>query len=172
MNEGMRWYVVHTYSGYENKVMKNLKTIIDNRGMGHLITDIRIPIQTEVEYDDGELKEIQSMKFPSYILVKMELNEETWHIVRNIRGVTGFVGPGSEPVPLSDEEAEAILFETTETVAFNVGDVVDIVDGTFKDFSGTISEVYADGSMAIVVIKSVGNDMPVEVETKYLSRKK
>lgn len=172
MNEGSRWYVVHTYSGYENKVMKNLKTIIENRGMGHLITDIRIPVQIELEYDDGEMKETQSMKFPSYILVKMTMTDETWHVVRNIRGVTGFVGPGSKPVPLSDEEVEAVLAETTEVTTLSAGDEVDIVGGMFKDFSGTVESVSEDGEMATVIVKSIGNDMSVQIETKLLSRKK
>ena len=102
----------------------------------------------------------------------MTMTDETWHIVRNIRGVTGFVGPGSKPVPLSDEEVEAVLAETTEVTTISVGDPVDIVGGMFKDFSGTVASVSEDGEMATVIVKSIGNDMSVEIETKLLVRSK
>ena len=104
-NVGARWYVAHTYSGYENKVKMNLEKIIENRNLSHLIFDIRIPTETIVESNGGEEKEIEEKIFPAYVLIKMIMTDESWHVVRNIRGVTGFVGPGSKPVPLSDEEA-------------------------------------------------------------------
>ena len=103
MNAGPRWYVAHTYSGYENKVKMNLEKIVENRGLGHLIFDVRIPIETIIESDGGVEREIENKIFPSYVLVKMIMTDESWHVVRNIRGVTGFVGPGSKPVPLTDE---------------------------------------------------------------------
>ena len=109
MNAGPRWYVAHTYSGYENKVKMNLEKIVENRGLGHLIFDVRVPVETIVESDGGVEREIESKIFPSYVLVKMVMTDESWHVVRNIRGVTGFVGPGSRPVPLTDEEAAAII---------------------------------------------------------------
>lgn len=111
-NVGARWYVAHTYSGYENKVKMNLEKIIENRNLSHLIFDIRIPTETIVESNGGEEKEIEEKIFPAYVLIKMIMTDESWHVVRNIRGVTGFVGPGSKPVPLSDEEAEAIISES------------------------------------------------------------
>lgn len=172
MNAGPRWYVAHTYSGYENKVKANLEKIIENRGLGHLIFDIRIPTEIVVESDGGVEKEVEAKVFPSYVLIKMIMTDESWHVVRNIRGVTGFVGPGSKPVPLSDEEAAAILNETrTTTVTLAVGDTVDIVDGMFAGFSGVISELSEDGSEATVVVSTVGRDMPVNVETKQIRRK-
>ena len=125
MNEGLKWYVAHTYSGYENKVKANLEKIIENRKLSDVITDIRIPTEIIVESDGGKEKEVESKLFPSYLFIKMVMSDETWHIVRNIRGVTGFVGPGSKPVPLTEEEAASMLKETPEAVsgpAFNIGD--------------------------------------------------
>lgn len=172
MNAGPRWYVAHTYSGYENKVKTNLEKIVDNRGLGHLIFDIKIPTEIIVESDGGMEKEVESKVFPSYVLIKMIMTDESWHVVRNIRGVTGFVGPGSKPVPLSDEEAAAILNETrTTAVTFSVGDFVDISDGMFAGFSGRIDELSADGGEATVIVSTVGRDMPVKVETKQIRRK-
>ncbi|MBE6709252.1 MAG: transcription termination/antitermination factor NusG [Ruminococcaceae bacterium] len=172
MNAGPRWYVAHTYSGYENKVKTNLEKIIENRGLGHLIFDIKIPTEIIVESDGGVEKEVESKVFPSYVLIKMTMTDESWHVVRNIRGVTGFVGPGSKPVPLSDEEAAAILNETrTTTVSLSVGDIVDIVDGMFTGFFGKIDEISEDGTEATVIVSTVGRDMPVKVETKQIRRK-
>ena len=111
MNVGPRWYVAHTYAGYENKVMTNLEKIIENRGLGHLIYDIRIPTETIVEKNGDEEKITEVKIFPSYVLVKMTMTEESWHVVRNITGVTGFVGPGSRPTPLSQEEVDALNLE-------------------------------------------------------------
>lgn len=174
MNAGPRWYVAHTYSGYENKVKTNLEKIIENRGLGHLIFDIRIPTEIVVEYDGGAEKEVENKVFPSYVLIKMTMTDESWHVVRNIRGVTGFVGPGSKPVPLSDEEVEAILNVETErapAAKFSVGDMVDIVDGMFAGFSGKIGEVSEDGGTAVVIVPTIGQDMSVNVETKQITKK-
>ena len=126
MNAGMRWYVAHTYSGYENKVKTNLEKIVENRGMQDLITDVRIP--TEIITDGDSEKTVESKLLPSYVLVRMIMCDESWHVVRNIRGVTGFVGPGSKPVPLTDEEVESLLGETVTAAEeqFAVGDTVDI----------------------------------------------
>lgn len=125
-----------------------------------------------MEYDGGSEKEVESKIFPSYVLIKMIMTDESWHIVRNIRGVTGFVGPGSKPVYLSEEEVEAILQEKRSTAAtFEVGDTVDIVDGMFAGFFGKIDELSEDGAEATVIISTVGRDMPVKVETKQIRRK-
>ena len=106
MNAGMRWYVAHTYSGYENKVKANLEKIVENRGMQDLITDVRIPVEMISEGEGDEAKQVESKLLPSYVLVRMIMCDESWHVVRNIRGVTGFVGPGSKPVPLTEEEVQ------------------------------------------------------------------
>lgn len=174
MNAGPKWYVAHTYSGYENKVKTNLEKIIENRGLGHLIFEIRIPTEIVVEYDEGVEKETEQKVFPSYVLIKMIMSDESWHVVRNIRGVTGFVGPGSKPVPLTDEEVEAILNVETEkapSAKFSVGDTVDIIDGMFNGFFGQISEISEDGESVTVIVQTVGNDMPVTVETKQIKKK-
>jgi len=173
MNVGLRWYVAHTYSGYENKVKTNLEKIVENRGLQELITDIRIPTETVVESDGGREKEVESKIFPSYVLIKMVMTDETWHIVRNIRGVTGFVGPGSKPVPLSDEEVAAIIRDEPVVTAVStiaVGDTVDIIDGLFRGYSGRLSEISADGEEVTVIISTVGKDMPVELERKFVKR--
>jgi transcription termination/antitermination protein NusG len=176
MNEGLRWYVAHTYSGYENKVKANLEKIIENRGLGDLITDIRIPTETVIETDGTKpLKPVESKIFPAYVLIKMVMTDETWHVVRNIRGVTGFVGPGSKPVPLSEEEAAAIIKEDTtptERVAFAVGDSVNIVDGVFRGYTGTLSEYNDETGEATVIVSTVGRDIPVKLDKKYVEKVK
>lgn len=173
MNVGLRWYVAHTYSGYENKVKTNLEKIVENRGMQEMITDIRIPTETVVESDGGHEKEVESKIFPSYVLIKMVMTDETWHIVRNIRGVTGFVGPGSKPVPLTEEEVAAIITDepvVTTTMTVAVGDTVDIIDGLFRGYSGKLTEISEDGETVIVVISTVGKDMPVELERRFVKK--
>ena len=116
MNVGPRWYVAHTYSGYENKIKTSLEKVIENRGLGDLIFDIRIPVETIVETDGDSEKEVENKIFPSYVLVKMVMTDESWHAVRNITGVTGFVGPGSHPTPLSEEEVAALNIDATLVV--------------------------------------------------------
>jgi len=172
MNLGPRWYVVHTYSGYENKVKTNLEKIIENRHLEHLIYEVFIPMETIVEQKDDEEKITESKLFPSYVLVKMTMTDESWHVVRNITGVTGFVGPGSKPSPLTDEEAEAIISEKKTTqVSLQVGDMVDIVDGVFADLSGRLDEISPDGNEVTVIVSTLGRDMPIKLEMKQIRKK-
>lgn len=169
-NVGARWYVAHTYSGYENKVMTNLEKIVENRNLHHLIFDIRVPTETIIESDGGTEREVESKIFPSYVLIKMIMSDESWHVVRNITGVTGFVGPGSKPSPLTDEEVEAIISEKKTTVsALKVGDEVEIIDGIFTGYSGRLDEV--SGDEVTVIISSVGRDMPIKAEMKQIRKK-
>ena len=171
MNEGLKWYVVHTYSGYENKVKTNLEKIIENRGLSDRITDIRIPTEVVVESDGGHEKEVETKIFPSYVLVKMIMTDETWHVVRNIRGVTGFVGPGSKPVPLTEEETAAYIQEEpvkVTAVSFEVGDRVNIVDGVFRGYSGVLTK--AEGDEVTVVVSTVGRDIPVNLDRKLVEK--
>lgn len=173
MNEGLKWYVAHTYSGYENKVKTNLEKIVENRGLGHLITDIRIPTEVVVESDGGKEREVEVKIFPAYVLVKMVMTDETWHVVRNISGVTGFVGPGSKPVPLSEEEAAAIIKDepdVTATTAFAVGDTVDIIDGVFRGYSGKLSAMNEETGEVTVIVSTVGRDIPVNLDKKYVKK--
>ena len=173
MNEGLRWYVAHTYSGYENKVKTNLEKIIENRGLGDLITDIRIPTEIVVEFDGGREREVESKVFPAYVLIKMVMTDATWHVVRNIRGVTGFVGPGSKPVPLSEEEVAAIIKDephVTTTTSFGIGDRVNIVDGAFRGYSGTLTAYNEATGEVTVVVPTVGRDIPVNLDKKYIEK--
>lgn len=173
MNEGLRWYVAHTYSGYENKVKANLEKIVENRALGNLITDIRIPMEVVVESDGGKEREVENKIFPSYVLIKMVMTDETWHVVRNIRGVTGFVGPGSKPVPLTDEETAAIIKDEPQVSTastFAVGDRVNIIDGAFRGYSGTLTEYNAESGEVTVVIPTVGRDIPVNLDKKFVEK--
>ena len=172
MNVGPQWYVAHTYSGYENKVKMNLEKIIENRGLHHLIFDVRVPVETVVESDGTTEREVESKIFPAYVLIKMIMTDESWHVVRNITGVTGFVGPGSKPVPLTPEEVSAIIDEdhTTVTNSVSVGDTVDIVEGIFAGYSGKLAEISEDGSEITVIVSTVGRDMPIKLDIKHVRR--
>ena len=165
LNLGPRWYVAHTYSGYENKVKANLEKIIENRGLGHLIFDIRIPVETIVETDGDSEKEIESKIFPSYVLIKMVMTDESWHVVRNIRGVTGFVGPGSRPTPLTNEEVEALNVEIrTEQLGYDVGDNVSITRGIFAGYTGVLQDISEDKKTVVVIIRTASREMPVKLD--------
>ena len=166
MNVGPRWYVAHTYSGYENKVKANLEKIIENRGLGHMIFDIRIPTEIVIEKNGETEKEVELKVFPCYVYIKMIMNEESWHAVRNITGVTGFVGPGSRPTPLSDEEVAALSIEQEQQVklAFNVGDSVEVIGGLFEGYSGVVQAISEDLKNVTVLVKRGNRDMPVELE--------
>ena len=166
MNVGPRWYVAHTYSGYENKVKANLEKIIENRGLGHLIFDIKIPVEIVIEKNGEVEKEVETKLFPCYVYIKMVMNEESWHAVRNITGVTGFVGPGSRPTPLSDEEVAALSIEQEPEVklTFNVGDTVEVIGGLFEGYSGVVQAISEDLKNVTVLVKRGNRDMPVELE--------
>ena len=161
---GPRWYVAHTYSGYENKVKTNLEKIIENRNLGHLIFDIKIPVETVTETTDkGEEKETEAKLLPGYVFIKMTMNDESWHVVRNIRGVTGFVGPGSKPVPLTEDELGIMQGESAKAT-FKVGEEIKIVRGTFEGYSGKIYDISEDGASVTVLVNTGKRDMPVKVE--------
>ena len=167
-NQGPRWYVAHTYTGYENKVKDSIEKIVENRGLGHLIYDVKIPVVTSVEVDDkGEEKIIETKIFPSYVLVKMTMTDESWHVVRNITGVTGFVGPGSEPTPLTDEEIEKFNVEIqTEDFKFKVGDSVEVVSGIFEGYAGSLQEISEDKKQLTILAHTERRDIPIIVDTK------
>ena len=169
MNVGPRWYVAHTYSGYESKVKANLEKIVENRGLGDKIFDIRIPVETIVEKNGDVEKVIEVKLFPSYVYIKMIMTDESWHAVRNITGVTGFVGPGSRPTPLSDAEVEALNIEEVKVrAAVNVGDNVQIVAGLFEGYSGVIQAISDDLRNVTVLVKRGRRDMPVELEISMI----
>ena len=169
MNVGPRWYVAHTYSGYESKVKANLEKIVENRGLGDKIFDIRIPVETIVE-KNGDVEKVVEVKFlPSYVYIKMVMTDESWHAVRNITGVTGFVGPGSRPTPLSDAEVEALYIEEVKVrLTVNVGDNVQIVAGLFEGYSGIVQSISDDLRNITVLVKRGRRDMPVELESSMI----
>ena len=159
--------MVHTYSGYENKVMTNLVKIVENRGLGHLIFDVKVPVETVVEKKGDEEKEVESKIFPGYVLVKMIMTEESWHVVRNITGVTGFVGPGSRPTPLLDSEVEALgIDEKKVKLLISVGDEVSVKGGLFDGYSGTVQSISDNKKKVTVLIKRGRRDIPVELDTE------
>ena len=168
MNQGPKWYVAHTYTGYENKVKDNIEKIVENRGLGHLIYDVKVPIETSIETNDkGEEKVIETKLFPSYVFVKMTMTDESWHVVRNITGVTGFVGPGSEPTPLTDAEIEMFSVEVNEEeFMFKIGDRVEVVTGIFQGYSGILQEISEDKKQLVILASTERRDIPIMVETK------
>ena len=170
MNVGPRWYVAHTYSGYENKVKASLEKIVENRGLGHLIFDIRIPVTTVIEKNGDVEKEVEEKIFPCYVLIKMAMTDESWHAVRNITGVTGFVGPGSRPTPLTDAEVEAFNIEvpTRVELSVKVGDNVVITDGLFEGYNGTVEAISDDMKKITVLVKRGRRDMPVELDASVV----
>ena len=137
-----QWYVVHTYSGYENKVATDLAKTVENNGLGELMLDIQVPVEEVVEIKNGKRRVVPRKVFPGYVLVHMVMTDQTWYIVRNTRGVTGFVGPGSKPIPLTEEEVSRMLSGgSTVKIDLAVGDQVRILSGTLEDFVGTVEEV-------------------------------
>ncbi len=172
MNEGLKWYVAHTYSGYENKVKTSLEKIIENRGLGHLIYDIKIPVETIVERD-GDKEKVEEVKiFPGYVFVKMVMTDESWHAVRNITGVTGFVGPGSRPTPLSEREvADMNIEEVKVQLTFSEGDEVAVISGLFEGYDGIVQSISEDLNIVTVLVKRGRRDMPVELEASMLKLK-
>ncbi len=172
MNVGVRWYVVHTYSGYENKVMTSLQKMVENRGLGDMIFDIRIPTETVLEKKGEEQVEKEVKLFPGYVLIKMIMTDASWHVVRNITGVTGFVGPGSRPTPLTDAEVEGLMIEEKKTevrLDFAVGEEVTVTSGLFEGYSGTVQSVSDDLKTVTVLIRRGRRDMPVELDSSAVS---
>ena len=159
------WYVVHTYSGYENTVKATIEKYVDNRNLQDLIREISIPLETVTEITDNGPKEVTRKVFPGYVLVKMVLNDETWHIVRNIRGVTGFLGEGNKAIPLSEEDVLALGVEKREiVVSYQVGETVRITDGALESFLGVVDEIDLERNKVRVVVSMFGRETPVELE--------
>ena len=156
MADNANWYVVHTYSGYENTVKATIEKYVENRGMQSLIHEISIPLETVTEITDNGPKEVERKVFPGYVLVKMVMNDETWHVVRNIRGVTGFLGE-ADVAALGVEKREVV-------VSYQEGDTVRITDGALESFLGTVEEIDLDRSKVRVVVSMFGRETPVELE--------
>ena len=161
--------MAHTYSGYENKVKANIEKVVENRNLSHLIYEVNIPVETVIEKTGDKEKEVESKVFPGYVLIKMTMTDESWHAVRNIRGVTGFVGPGSRPTPLTDAEVEALFIEEKRVqLSFGVGDNVNINAGLFEGYSGVVQEISEDSKTVTVLVKRGRRDMPVELDVSQI----
>ncbi len=171
INENAHWYVVHTYSGYENKVKANLEKTIENRHLQDQILEVRVPLQDVVEVKNGARKNVQRKMFPGYVLVNMDMNDETWYVVRNTRGVTGFVGPGSKPVPLTDAEIKPLGIKTdTVSVDFGVGDEIAVIAGVWKDTAGVVQRMDFGKQTATINVDLFGRETPVEISFAEVRR--
>jgi len=159
------WYVVHTYSGYENKVKSNLEKAIENQNLQEQIFEIKVPMEEVLEVKNGKKKLVMKKVFPGYVMVKMMMNDDSWYVVRNTRGVTGFVGPGSKPVPLSDEEVVTMGMERIPIKrTFEVGDTVRVIKGALENFNGIVEEVFEDRQKVRITVSMFGRETPVELE--------
>lgn len=172
MAEVAKWYVAHTYSGYENKVASNIEKVVDNRNLRDLICEVKIPTEMVTEItEDGRKREVERKIFPGYVLVKMVMTDDSWYIVRNTRGVTGFVSPGSKPVPLSEEEVERLGVETRQTeVAYGVGDTVSVISGPLEGFTGKVESIDIDQNVVRVTVSMFGRETAVELELNQVVR--
>jgi len=169
--EEARWYVVHTYSGYENKVKANIEKIVENRGMQDQILEVSVPIQNSIEVKNGIKKTVPRKVFPGYVLIFMHMNDETWYVVRNTRGVTSFVGPGSKPVPLTEEDIHRMgIHEATESINIDIGDNVKIASGPFENSVGIVSELNSNRRVVIVNLMVFGRETPVELDYEQVEK--
>ncbi len=160
-----KWYVAHTYSGYENKVMDDIFKTVENRGMQDIIQDVKVPMEEVIEIKDNKKKISERKIYPSYVMVKMIMTDESWYVVRNCRGVTGFVGPGSKPVPLTQEEIEKMGLEhTVIKLDYNVGDSIRVKYGALEGFLGVITEINMDKKKVKAKVSMFGRDTDVELE--------
>lgn len=165
MSETAKWYVVHTYSGYENKVASTLLKTVENRHLEDIIVDVRIPTEMVTEITDNGSKEVERKIFPGYVLIKMIMNDDSWYVVRNTRGVTSFVGPGSKPVPLTEAEVAALGMEKLEVkLSYEVGDSVKVIDGPLEGFIGVVDEIDLANQIVKVTVSMFGRGTPAELK--------
>jgi transcriptional antiterminator NusG len=171
MSERARWYVVHTYSGYENKVKANLEKTIENRNLHSLIHDVQVPMEECIEEKDGKSKTTLKKKFPGYVLVKMLMTDDSWYVVRNTRGVTGFVGPASKPVPLTDEEVESMgVVETLVDIDLEVGESIKIISGAISGFVATIQEIHPEKHKVKALVDMFGRETLAELDFNQIEK--
>jgi transcription termination/antitermination protein NusG len=165
------WYVIHTYSGYENKVKMNLEKAIVNHGFQDLILEVKVPMEESIEVKNGKKKHVMKKMYPGYVMVKMILDDETWYVVRNTRGVTGFVGPGSRPIPLTDKEVRAMGVENVPIkLSVEVGENVMVTSGPLESFIGVIKEVNPDKQKVKVIVSMFGRDTLVDLDFVQIKR--
>lgn len=170
-----KWYILHTYSGYENKVANNIMKLVENSNLQHLIEEVMVPTETVVEERDGKVHQYESKLFPSYVYVKMVLTDESWYICRNTRGVTGFVGPGSKPIPLTEQEVKnlGIIQQTADVsgnINFDIGDIVTVVNGTLKGFEGTVESIDKENGTVTVIVSMLGRPTAATIEISAVEK--
>lgn len=171
MSEEAKWYVVHTYSGYENKVKATIEKTIENRNLQHLIPNMQIPMEECMEEKDGKVKVTYKKKFPGYVLIKMVMTDDSWYVVRNTRGVTGFVGPGSKPVPLTDEEIETMgVQDALVEVDLEVGESVKVISGAISGFMATIQEIYPEKNKVKALVDMFGRETLAELDFNQVEK--
>lgn len=159
-----KWYVVHTYSGYENKVKANIEKTIENRKLQDQILEVAVPMQDVIEIKNGSRKQVQKKQFPGYVLIHMVMNDSTWYVVRNTRGVTGFVGPGSKPVPLTEEEMKPLIATGEKIViSFDVGDLITVINGPWEGTTGKVAVVNDSKQTVTINVDMFGRETPVDL---------
>ena len=172
MADEAKWYVAHTYSGYENKVKANIEKSVENRGLQHLILNVEVPVEEVVEEKENkEAKTVKRKLFPGYVVIKMVMTDESWYIVRNTRGVTGFVGPGSKPVPLSDAEVEKMGVEVVRMadIGVSIGDMVTVKFGPMEGFTGVVEDVIEDARKVIIKLDMFGKESTLEIDASQVA---
>ena len=171
MESDKKWYVIHTYSGYENKVMATLERKVKSMGLEDTISKILVPMEEVVEVKDGKKRTVKRKMYPGYVVLEMEVNDRSWYVVRNTPGVTGFVGPGSKPVPLTEEEIANMGFlAEAEASPFSIADHVIVTEGVWQNTNGVVQEVHPAKQMAVIVIDMFGRDTPVEIDFSELKQ--
>jgi transcriptional antiterminator NusG len=165
MTQNAKWYVVHTYSGHENKVKVNIEKMVDNRGMQDVILEVKVPTEEKIEFKNGKKKIKEVKLFPGYVIVKMKMTDESWYLVRNTRGVTGFVGPSSKPIPLTDREVRDMgVEEIRHEIDVKTGDSVRVISGPFESFIGSVESINMEKHTFKVLISMFGRETPIELE--------
>lgn len=170
-SQGSRWYVVHTYSGHENKVKANIEKLVENREMQDIIFEVRVPVEEVAEVKNGKKKVKERKMFPSYVIIKMIMTDESWYLVRNTRGVTGFVGPGSKPVPLSDEEVKALgVIERLPAIELAAGDTIKVKEGPFEDFIGAVESISQEKRKIKAFVSMFGRETLIELDYDQIEK--
>ena len=170
-SQGSRWYVVHTYSGHENKVKANIEKLVENRQMQDIIFEVRVPVEQFSEIKDGKKKTKERKMFPSYVIIKMIMTDESWYLVRNTRGVTGFVGPGSKPVPLSDEEVKALgVVERLPAIDLDINETIKVKEGPFENFVGTVESINQEKRKIKAFVSMFGRETLIELDYNQIEK--
>ena len=171
LNEEPKWYVLHTYSGYESMVRDNLYKTIENNNLQDYIVEVKVPMEEAIEEKNGKKKVVERKKFPCYVLIKMRYTDNLWHTIVNTRGVTGFVGSGTDPIPLTEDEIRAMGFEITEVnVDYDVNDSVKVLDGPLTDFVGVVTEINKEKRKVKVLVSMFGRETPVELDFSQVQK--